>query len=100
MKVLQSELGLVKTWFPAHISAIENLYRTDPDFKSLCADLFLCSKLIRDFEIEIFEKQHGLNDYKDIVFELEKELCMVIQNAETSFGQLYSGKEHFKDPSS
>jgi hypothetical protein len=98
--VLQSELGLVKSRFPTHISAIENLYGTDPDFKSLCADLFLCSKMIRDFEVEISEKQNALVEYRDIVIELEKELCMVIQTAETSLGQLYSGKEHFKDPSS
>lgn len=80
--VLQSELGLVKSRFPAHQSAIEKLYRKDPDFKSLCADLFLCSKMIHDFEIEISEKQHALIEYMDIVTELEKELSMVIETAE------------------
>jgi hypothetical protein len=99
MNVLQSELGLVKSRFPAHISAIENLYRTDPDFKCLCADLFLCSKMIQDLEIEISEKQHGLTEYKDIVLELEKELSMVIQTVGTLKEPFYLGKEHFKDPS-
>jgi hypothetical protein len=80
--VLQSELGLVKSRFPAFHSAIEKLYRMDPDFKSLCADLFLCSKMIHDFEVEISEKQHALIEYRDIVNELEKELSMVIQAAE------------------
>jgi hypothetical protein len=83
MNTLQSELGLVKSRFPAHESAIDRLYRKDPDFKSLCADLFLCSKMIHDFEIEISEKQHALVEYRDIVKELEMELSLVIENAET-----------------
>ena len=80
--VLQSELGLVKSRFPEYHSAIEKLYRKDPDFKSLCADLFLCSKMIHDFEIEISEKQHALIEYRDIVTELEKELTMVLETAD------------------
>ena len=83
MNMLQSELGLVKSRFPAHDSIIEALYRKDPDFKSLCADLFLCSKMIHDFEIEIAEKQHALVEYRDIVKELESELSMVIENAQS-----------------
>lgn len=81
--VLQSELGLVKSRFPTHLTIIEKLYREDPDFKSLCADLFLCSKMIHDFEVEIAEKQHALTEYRDIVRELEMELSMAIQTAET-----------------
>jgi hypothetical protein len=84
MNALQSELGLVKSRFPTHESVIEKLYRKDPDFKSLCADLFLCSKMIQDFEIEISEKQHALVEYRDIVKELETELSMVIGNEELS----------------
>jgi hypothetical protein len=83
MNILQTELGLVKTRFPAHQSVIEILYRKDADFKSLCADLFLCSKMIQDFEFEISEKQHALVEYRDIVQELEKELSMVIKNADS-----------------
>ena len=80
--VLQSELGLVKSRFPGYHIAIEKLYRKDPDFKSLCADLFLCSKMIHDFEVEIAEKQHALIEYRDIVQELENEFSMVIETAE------------------
>ncbi len=81
MNLLQSELGLVKTRFPAHKTVIEALYRTDSDFKSLCADLFLCSKMIQDFEFEITEKQHALIEYREIIKELEVELSMVIKSA-------------------
>ena len=83
MNALHSELGLIKSRFPDHKSVIEDLYRKDTDFKSLCADLFLCSKMIQDFEIEIAEKQHALLEYREIVKELETELCLVIRSTET-----------------
>lgn len=82
MSNLQSELGLVKTRFPSHHFLIDELYRKDSDFKSLCADLFLCSKMIQDFEVEITEKQHALLEYREIVKDLEKELSTVIRNTE------------------
>ena len=80
MNALQTELGLVKNRFPDHKSVIDILYRSDADFKSLCADLFLCSKMIQEFESEIAEKQHALIEYREIVKELESELCMVIKS--------------------
>ena len=83
MNTLQSELGLVKGRFPEYKSIIDVLYRSDSDFKSLCADLFLCSKMIQDFEAEIKEKQHALIEYSDIVKELEKELLMAIKSCNT-----------------
>jgi hypothetical protein len=79
MNALQTELGLVKNRFPDYKSVIDDLYRHDMDFKSLCADLFLCSKMIHDFETEIAEKEHALIEYREIVKELESELCMVIK---------------------
>ena len=83
MNALQTELGLIKNKFPNHKSVIDNLYRSDPDFKSLCADLFLCTKMIQDFELEIAEKQHALTEYREIVKDLESELCMVITSTRT-----------------
>jgi hypothetical protein len=83
MNALQTELGLIKNRFPDHKSAIEELYRNDIDFKSLCADLFLCTKMIQDFELEIAEKQHALAEYREIVKDLESELCMVIKSTRT-----------------
>ena len=84
MNTLQTELGLVKTRFPSSQSVIEELYRKDYDFRSLCADLHLCSKMIHDFEIEILEKQHALTEYRDIVKELENELSTFIKGAEAT----------------
>ena len=80
MNALQTELGLIKNRFPEYKSVIDTLYRNDSDFKSLCADLFLCSKMIQEFESEIAEKQHALIEYREIVKELESELCMVIKS--------------------
>jgi hypothetical protein len=82
MNKLQTELGLVKTRFPSYNAIIDLLYRNDSDFKSLCADLFLCSKMMQDFEEEIVEKQKALTEYRDIVKDLEKELMMVIKSSE------------------
>jgi hypothetical protein len=81
MSALQTELGLIKNKFPDYKSVIDDLYKNDTDFKSLCSDLFLCSKMIQDFELEIAEKQHALSEYREIVKELELELSMVIQSA-------------------
>jgi hypothetical protein len=81
MNELQTELGLIKSRFPDCKTIIEYLYGNDTDFRSLCADLFLCSRMIRDFELEISEKQHALSEYRDIVLELESELTMVIKSA-------------------
>lgn len=83
MNALHTELGLIKNKFPDHQSVIDILYRNDPDFKSLCADLFLCTKMIQEFESEIAEKQHALIEYREIVKELESELCMVIKATRT-----------------
>ncbi len=84
MNKLQTELGLVKTRFPSHNSIIDLLYRNDSDFKSLCADLFLCSKMMQDFEEEIAEKQKALAEYRDIVKDLEKELLTVINSTQNN----------------
>jgi hypothetical protein len=35
--------------------------------------------MIHEFESEITEKQHALLEYREIVKELESELCMVIK---------------------
>ena len=83
MNAIPSEIALIKNRFPDHKSVIEDLYKTDSDFKSLCADLFLCSKMIDDFEVEITEKQHAIIEYREIIKELEKELLMVIQSSKT-----------------
>jgi hypothetical protein len=83
MNAIPSEISLIKNRFPHYKSVIEDLYRTDSDFKSLCADLFLCSKMIADFEVEITEKQHAVIEYREIIKDLEKELSMVIQSAKT-----------------
>jgi hypothetical protein len=80
MSAFQTELSLIKEKFPDCKRIIEDLYKSDSDFKSLCADLFLCSKLIQDFESEIAEKRHALSEYTEIVHELELELTMVIKS--------------------
>jgi len=38
--------------------------------------------MIHDFESEIAEKQHALQEYREIILDLEKELSMVIESSE------------------
>jgi hypothetical protein len=83
MNMLQTELGLVKARFPEYQQVIDLLYRNDPDFKSLCSDLFLCTNMIQGFTLEMEEIKQALVEYQDIVSELEIELSMVIKNVET-----------------
>jgi hypothetical protein len=90
MNALQTELSLIKERFPAYLSEIDDLYRSDADFKSLCADLFLCSRMIQDFEIEISEKKIALVEYREIVKDLEKELADTIHHTK-------AGKENRKN---
>jgi hypothetical protein len=83
MNMLQTELGLVKARFPEYQQVIDLLYRSDPDFKSLCSDLFLCTNMIQGFTLEMEEIKQALVEYQDIVSELEIELSTVIKNVET-----------------
>jgi hypothetical protein len=80
MNTLQTELGLVTQKYPSHQLLIGELYHRDADFKSLCADLFLCTQMIQGYELEIIEKQRALEEYRDIVKELESELLTVIKS--------------------
>jgi hypothetical protein len=79
MNLVRSEISTLSSRFPGHQSAIEKLYQTDSDFKTLCSDLLLCSKMIQEFETDIAKKQHALTEFREIVCELEKELLMLIE---------------------
>ena len=81
MNELKSELGLVKNIFPVHHLVIDELYASDNDFMSLCGDLFLCSKIITDLQSEIDEKTVAMNEYRNIVRDLENDLLITISSA-------------------
>lgn len=71
---LQTELGLIKERFSTSIRTVEELYSRDPEFKSLCADYFLCDQTIRKMEHELEEMESILQEYKDALNDLEKEI--------------------------
>jgi hypothetical protein len=75
-----TELNLVVSRFICHRLVIEDLYRNDADFRTLCADLLLCSKAIRDCEDDMLEKQRVLLEYREIKNELEKDLLVLIES--------------------
>ena len=74
MESLNTQLSVVKKKFPQHSERIEELYEVDEDFRTLCADYFLCVQHLQKFKTEFNEKQHSIEEYKDIKDELEKEL--------------------------
>jgi hypothetical protein len=71
---LQTELGLIKERFSTSIKTVEELYTRDAEFKSLCADYFLCDQTIRKMEHEMEEMESILREYKDALNDLEKEI--------------------------
>jgi hypothetical protein len=71
---LQTELGLVKEKFSRESFIVEELYRRDADFKSLCSDYFLCTNLMQEIRIELEERQLAIKEYQDTCTDLENEL--------------------------
>ena len=80
MTSLQTELGLVKEKFSLDGQIIEELYRPEADFKSLCSDYFLCTKLLQEYLTELEEKQHVIQEYQAACNDLEQELtCWILK---------------------
>ena len=74
MESLNAHLRAVKQKFPEQSYRIEQLYEADEDFRTLCADYLLCMRQIQEVTKEVSEKQHSLEEYKNIREELEREL--------------------------
>ena len=53
---------------------VEDLYTSDAEFKSLCADYFLCDQTIRKMEHEIEEMESILQEYREALGDLENEI--------------------------
>jgi hypothetical protein len=74
MTSLQTELGLVKEKFSLDSQLVGELYRQEADFKSLCSDYFLCTKLLQEYQTELEEKRLIIKEYEAVCRELEQEL--------------------------
>ena len=74
MNSLNEYLKLVKKKFPEEGERIEDLYKSDHDFRALCEDYFSCLHFLNKFKKEVNEKKYSFEEYKDMQEELEKEL--------------------------
>ena len=74
MNSLNEYLKLVKKKFPEEGERIEDLYKSDHDFRALCEDYFSCLQFLNKFKNEVNEKKYSFEEYKDMQEELEKEL--------------------------
>jgi len=74
MDVRLAEIALVSQIFPQYASKIEQLYANDADFRSLCADYFLCKSNLAEFKKKLAERRDSIEDYEEVTVELEKEL--------------------------
>ncbi|HYK45134.1 MAG TPA: hypothetical protein VEV83_08200 [Parafilimonas sp.] len=77
MESVNAHLALIKEKFQNLSGKIQELYDTDPDFQSLCADYFLCMKFLNRHE-----KQSGLlQEYVELSQVLETDIYMFVSQA-------------------
>jgi hypothetical protein len=74
MRSLNEYLKAVKHKFPEEGARIEDLYKSDEDFRALCEDYFACLQFLNKFKNEVREKKYSFEEYKNMQEELEKEL--------------------------
>jgi|KBSMisStandDraft_5_1062788.scaffolds.fasta_scaffold1007608_1 hypothetical protein len=74
MDVRLAEIALVSQIFPQYTDKIQELYTSDADFRSLCADYFLCKSNLAEFKKKLAERKDSIHDYEEVTSELEKEL--------------------------
>lgn len=67
-------LQIIKQKFPQQSERIEELYRLNEDFRTLCSDYLLCRRELQKFHYEANEKKTSVEEYKAIQSELENEL--------------------------
>lgn len=72
--VVTEELQVVKRKFPEQNERIEKLFRASEDFRSLCSDYSLCLRYLKKFKKETAKKQLSIEEYRDVLAELEREL--------------------------
>ena len=74
MDVRLAEIALVSQAYPQYSNKIQELYTSDADFRSLCADYFLCKSNLAEFKKKLAERRDSIHDYEEVTVELEKEL--------------------------
>jgi len=74
MKSVKDQLGILKGYFPAQETRIEDLYHDDPVFRTLCSDYIYCLDALERLHSEFSENKHTIEEYEQVKKELEAEL--------------------------
>jgi DNA-binding protein Fis len=74
MNVENNLLELIKTKFPRQSVRIEQLFKTDKDFRDLCTDYFSSLQALKKYRKISLEGEQSIEDYQIVLNDLEKEL--------------------------
>lgn len=74
MELLKDNLHTIKQKFPQQSERIEELFRLNEDFRTLCSDYLLCARELQKFNQEADEKKLSVKEYKNIQEDLENDL--------------------------
>ena len=80
MDVRLAEIALISQIYPQYTDKIQELYTSDADFRSLCADYFLCKSNLAEFKKKLADRRDSIQDYEKVTAELEKELFQYLLN--------------------
>jgi hypothetical protein len=74
MESISAHLGAVKQKFPGQVQRIEELFKSNEDFRTLCSDYFLCMQSLQKLKKETSQKDKSIEEFNDTSLELEQEL--------------------------
>ena len=74
MESVNAHLGAVKQKFPGQVQRIEELFKSNEDFRTLCSDYFLCIQSLQRLKKESSQKDKLIEEFNDTSLELEQEL--------------------------
>jgi len=79
MKEFSQLLRAIIDKFPGYKSRIEELYEQDAEFQTLCFDYLSCVKYLKESERSQDEALQTIEDYKELIQELEKEILQDVR---------------------
>ena len=82
---MSDEIEALARRFPQHASKIRRLHARDPDFRSICDDYGLAQRALKHWEAVGQAAPPGrVEEYREIVQELEAEVLAILQAFEGS----------------
>jgi DNA repair ATPase RecN len=78
MEAANNDLQEIINKFPNQAQRIEELYRGNEDFRTLCHDYVICLKHLKKYKKKSGETQVALNEYTIIYNDLQSELSQFL----------------------